>query len=210
MPSRANRAPARPGNRQRQQVAAEAARILATEGQRNYGIAKEKAANRLGIRGRGGLPSNSEIEAELKRYQALYGGQAHGHALQRLRRASLEAMKFFRAFRPRLVGPVLEGTADEHSRVTLHVFCETGDEVLMFLQQHGIAFEQEQRRIRWHDGSSRTLELVVVQAGGELFELAVMAGKQWKQPPPDPIAGTAQRRAGPAEVERLIAAAQEN
>ncbi len=203
MRSRATR-PSNQHTRLRQQVAAEAARILATEGQRNYGLAKEKAAHRLGIRGRGGLPSNSEIEAELKRYQSLYGGHAHEAALTRLRQSALEAMGFFKPFRPRLVGPVLEGTADDHSRITLHLFCETGDEILIFLQDRGIGFEQERRRIRWYDGSQRTLELVVVEADRQVFELAVMTGKRWKQAPPDPVSGTSQRRAGAAEVARLV------
>lgn len=195
----------RGNNRLRLQVAAEAARILATEGQRNYGQAKRKAANRLGMSGRTGMPSNSEIAEQLKRYQTLYGGDQHAEGLARLREAALEAMQFFSRFRPKLVGPVLEGTADRHSRITLHLFCDTPDEVVSFLLSRNIRFEQETRRIRWHDDSHRDLELVVIEAGGESFELALMAGGSWKQPPPDPVDGRAQRRAGTAEVEKLIA-----
>jgi len=194
----------RSNNRVRQQVAAEAARILATEGQRNYGQAKRKAANRLGMSGRSGMPSNSEIAEQLKRYQTLYGGDQHAEALVRLREAALEAMQFFSRFRPKLVGPVLEGTADQHSRITLHLFCDTPDEVVSFLLSRNIRFEQEMRRIRWHDDRYRDLDLVVIEAGGESFELALMAGASWKQPPPDPVDGRAQRRAGTGEVERLI------
>ena len=207
MGSRHGRNSERTADRRRQEVAFEAARILATEGQRNYRSAKEKAAHRLGVPAHGGLPSNSEVEAELKRYQALYGGDAHRAAVQDLREAAIEAMKFFERFRPKLVGPVLEGTADEHSRVTLHLFCETPDEVVAFLLDRNIRFEQETRRIRWHDDSYRDLDLVVIDAGGESFELALMAGGSWKQPPPDPVDGRAQRRAGTAEVEKLIATA---
>lgn len=198
----------RPGNRQssrqRQEVAAEAARILATDGQRNYHQAKQKAAHRLGLSARAGMPSNSEIESELKRYQALYGGEAHLDAVAELRRAALEAMKFFSRFRPKLVGPVLEGTADRHSRISLHVFCDNSEDVVSFLLERNIRFEQETRRIRWHDDSYRDLELVVIEAGGACFELGLMTGNTWKQPPPDPVDGRAQRRAGTAEVERLI------
>jgi len=205
MPNRGTRPGSRQNNRQRQEVAVEAARILATEGQRNYHHAKQKAAHRLGLSGRHGMPSNSEIEAELKRYQALYGGRAHYEAVAELRRAALEAMKFFARFRPKLVGPVLEGTADQHSRISLHVFCDTAEEVISFLLARNISFEQETRRIRWHDDSYRELELVVIEADGQSFELGLMAGNAWKQPPPDPIDGRAQRRAGLQQVERLIA-----
>lgn len=201
MPTRGDRQ----NDRIRQEVAAEAARILATEGQRNYGQAKQKAAHRLGLSGRSGLPSNTEVEAELKRYQALYGGVELADDLVEKRRAALEAMKFFGRFRPKLVGPVLEGTSDRHSRISLHVFCETEDDVVAFLLSRNIRFEQETRRIRWHDNSYRDLELVVIEADEQCFELALMAGSGAKQPPPDPVDGRAQRRAGTAEVERLIA-----
>ena len=204
MPNRGDRPGNRHNNRQRQEVALEAARILATEGQRNYHQAKQKAAHRLGFSGRAGMPSNSEIEAELKRYQALYGGNQHFDGVAELRRAALEAMKFFSRFRPKLVGPVLEGTADRHSRISLHVFCDHAEELISFLLERKICFEQETRRIRWHDDSYRDLELVVIEAGGQCFELGLMTGGAWKQPPPDPIDGRAQRRAGTAEVERLV------
>jgi len=190
--------------RLRQEVAAEAARILATEGQRNYRLAKEKAATRVGLSGRSGLPSNSEIKLELKRYQAMYGGNEHATRLADLRQAALAAMKFFHRFRPRLVGPVLEGTADQHSRVALHLFCDHSEEVIAFLHRNAIAFIQEQRRIRWYDGSARDLELIVIEADGNVFELAMMAGSGWRQPPPDPISGSSQRRAGLTEVEQLL------
>jgi hypothetical protein len=199
-----NRQNNRHNNRQRQEVAVEAARILATEGQRNYHQAKQKAAHRLGFSGRAGMPSNSEIESELKRYQALYGGDEHFDGIVELRRAALEAMKFFSRFRPKLAGPVLEGTADRHSRISIHVFCENAEEVISFLLARNIRFEQEARRIRWHDDSYRDLELVVIEADGQCFELGLMTGSTWKQPPPDPIDGRAQRRAGTAEIERLI------
>lgn len=200
MPARGDRQ----NDRLRQEVAVEAARILATEGQRNYGQAKQKAAHRLGLSGRSGLPSNSEVETELKRYQALYGGDERASDVTEKRRAALEAMKFFNRFRPKLVGPVLEGTSDQHSRISLHVFCETTDEVIAFLLSRNINFEQETRRIRWYDNSYRDLELVVIDADGQCFELGLMAGNNWKQPPPDPVDGRAQRRAGTAEIERLI------
>lgn len=189
----------------RQEVAFEAARILATEGQRNYRTAKEKAALRLGVPINRGLPSNSEVEAELKRYQALYGGEAHIDTVHELREAAIEAMRFFHRFRPKLVGPVLEGTADRYSRITLHLFCDTPDEVVAFLMSQHLPFEQETRRIRWHDGSQRDLDLVVVEANGQVFELALMSGPAGRQPPPDPVDGRPQRRAGIAEVESIVA-----
>src|SRR5690554_5247251 len=145
----------------RLEVAAEAARIMATEGQRSFLAAKQKAARRLGAPARNGLPSNSEIEQALRDWQQLYGGSEHAQILLELRQTALSAMRFFKAFRPRLVGPVLEGTADGHSRICLHLFADDPDAIIHFLMENGLPFSQESRRIRWHDGSVRDLDLMV-------------------------------------------------
>ena len=113
----------------RRNVASEAARIMATEGQRNFAIAKRKAAERVGLNpGRLALPSNREVEEALRAYQGLYGGDDHTRNLEDLRATAVSAMRSLEAFNPRLVGPVLDGTADEYSRISLHVFHDPVDE----------------------------------------------------------------------------------
>ena len=196
----------RSGDRLRLEIAAEAARIMAVEGQRSYLAAKHKAAERLGASTRGGLPSNSQIEQALKEWQFLYGGDEHRQHLRLLREAALEAMEFLTPFRPRLVGPVLEGTADEFSRVCLHVYDEDPDSVVRFLMEHGIPFEQERRRIRWHDGGWRELDVLVVEAGEQTVEMSLMIGRDALQAPPSPIDGQPLRRASLNEVRTLLEA----
>lgn len=196
----------RSSDRLRLEIAAEAARIMAVEGQRSYLAAKHKAAERLGASTRGGLPSNSQIEQALKEWQFLYGGDAHRQHLQALREAALEAMHFLAPFRPRLVGPVLEGTADEFSRICLHVYDEDPDSVVRFLMEHGIPFEQERRRIRWHDGGWRELDVLVVEAGEHTVEMSLMIGRDALQAPPSPVDGQPLRRAGLRELQAMLAA----
>ncbi len=191
-------------SRVRQEVAAEAARIMATEGQRSFLAAKQKAAQRVGAPTRSGLPSNSEIEQALRDWQQLYGGAEHAQIVHELRQNALSAMRFLKAFRPRLVGPVLEGTADEHSRICLHLFADDPDAIIHFLMENGLPFSQESRRIRWHDGSVRDLELMVVEADGQVFELAQLIGPDARQPLPSPVDGRPQQRASPAELEALL------
>ncbi len=200
----ADKSSRRSADRLRLEIAAEAARIIAVEGQRSYLAAKHKAAERLGASTRGGLPSNSQIEKALKEWQFLYGGEAHRSHLRALRTAAVEAMEFLAPFRPRLVGPVLEGTADEFSRVCLHVFDEDPDSVVRFLMEHGIPFEQERRRIRWHDGGWRELDVLVVEAGEHTVEMSLMIGREALHSPPSPIDGHALRRASLHEVKALL------
>ncbi|AKS42848.1 hypothetical protein [Wenzhouxiangella marina] len=188
----------------RQSIAAEAARIMATEGQRSYLLAKQKAAERLGASTRNGLPSNAEVEDELKTWQQLYGGEELKEALENLRREAAAAMRFLDDFRPRLVGPVAEGTADQFSRVCLQVFSDDPDAVVRYLMENHIAFDQERRRVRWHDGKPRTVDVLVVDRRGTLVEMMLMIGRDALQPLPSPIDGRPQLRLALSEVEALL------
>ncbi|MEJ8569449.1 hypothetical protein [Elongatibacter sediminis] len=188
----------------RREIAAEAARIIATEGQPNYHMAKKKAAERVGVSERLALPSNLEVQDALLMYQGLYGGSAHADNLDRLRGAAVEAMRRLEVFSPRLVGPVLDGTAGPHSRVSLHVFCDAPENLVLYFLEAGVSFVQEQRRIRWHDSGYRTMQVLVVEVDGTTVELLVFQPVDLRQAPPSPIDGKPQRRAGLTEVECLL------
>ena len=193
----------------RQQVAVEAARIIAAGGQRNYLAAKQKAAERLGLSSRMALPSNREVEDALRTHLNLYGNSMFGDAghagvLRELRAVALEAMQQLADFHPRLVGPVLEGTADPHSRVCLHVFSDPADSVVIHLLDRNLPFRQETRRIRWHDGSHRDVDLVLMEVDGQTLELSLFNNVDRRQAPPDPISGNPQRRASAEEVKKLL------
>ena len=121
----------------RHRLAHEAARLIAEGGLRDYQQAKLKAAQRLGILDDASLPRNREIEDALREYQRLFQPDTID-ALRSRREAALRAMEFFQPFDPRLVGPVLEGTADARSPVALQVYSDDADAVARFLEQHGI------------------------------------------------------------------------
>ena len=107
---------------------------MAEGGIRDYHQAKLKAAERLGIFDDASLPRNREIEDALREYQRLFQRENVAAVRQR-REAALRAMEFFRDFEPRLVGPVLEGTADTRSPVTLHLYSDDPDAAPRFLDQ---------------------------------------------------------------------------
>jgi len=188
----------------RLEVAAEAARIIATEGQHNYHAAKRKAADRVGTSERLALPSNAEIEDALRCYQGLYGGAAHIENLERLRAVAIEAMYFLEKFNPRLVGSVLDGTANEHSRVTLHVFSDSTESLILQFLESGTPFRQEQRQIRWYNSAHRTVPMIVFDQRDVAIELMIFEEVLLRQSPPSPINGKPQRRANLADVECLL------
>jgi hypothetical protein len=189
----------------RLEVAVEAARIIATEGQHNYRAAKKKAAARLGTSERLALPSNTEVKDALRRHQDLYGGAAHAENLERLRGIAVDAMYYFQSYNPRLVGSVLDGTAGEHSRIALHIFSDSIESVILHFLNKGVPFSQEQRKIRWFDGDHRTLPLLVFELDDATVELMIFDRVHLRQAPPSPIDGKPQQRATLAEIECLIA-----
>jgi len=190
----------------RLEVAAEAARILATEGQNSYHAAKKKAAERIGVSARMALPSNLEVKDALRSYQALYGGVSHQQNIDRLRAIAAQSMRLLGSFEPRLVGSVLDGTASPHSRIALHVFADSVESLILFLLEEKIAFAQEQRQIRWFNGEHRSVPIVVIERDDSELEMTVFEPVHLRQSPPSPIDGRPQRRATLAEVELLLQA----
>ena len=189
----------------RREIAAEAARIMVTQAQNNFRIAKQKAAERLGVSPGAGLHSNVEVESALRAYQGFYGGKQHTHHIQKMREIALRVMRSLESFCPRLVGPVLEGTADEHAQILLHVFNDPPDAVAIHLLEQGLSFHAAQRKIRWHDGSYRQVPILLTDAEGITVELALFSQVDLRQAPPSPVDGRPQKRAPLTEVECLLA-----
>ena len=133
--------------RMRQRIAVEAARIMTEEHLSDYYRAKHKAASRLGATNTRNLPRNDEIEKALVEYQKLFRADSHPANLKRLRQTAVRAMEFLARFNPRLVGPVLRGTANEHTEITLHVFAEIPEEIGLFLLEHDIPHQHRDKRV---------------------------------------------------------------
>src|SRR3546814_18220118 len=70
-------------------------------------------------------------------------GDSHRAALRLRREAALRALEFFIGFDARLVGPVLDGTADANSPVTLQLYTDDADAVPRFLDEIGRASWRE-------------------------------------------------------------------
>ena len=191
-------------NEQRRRIAVEAARLIAEGGLRDYRQAKLKAASRLGITDDLSLPKNGEIEDALREHQRLFRANEQPETLKTLREAALEAMRFFAEFEPRLVGPVLEGTADEHSAVCLHLHDDGADRIAMFLQERGIPYEERTRRLRLERETTVDVPVFVFSAGDSAIDLTVLPYNRLRQAPLDRIDEKPMRRANLAAVEELV------
>ncbi|MGH8163757.1 MAG: hypothetical protein ACREP1_05420 [Rhodanobacteraceae bacterium] len=189
----------------RRRIALEAARLISEHGIRDYGQAKLKAAERLGVGDEQGLPRNREIEDALREHQRLFQSDEQPQALRARREAACEAMRFLRRFETRLVGAVLEGTADAHSAVCLHVFCDAPEEIAAFLRERGIPFEQRSRVLRLDRQRNGAFPMLLFDADGLPIDLTLLPRDALRQPPLDRIDERPTRHASLAAVEALLA-----
>ena len=191
--------------RNRRRIAQEAARLMSEHGIRDFHHAKVKAAERLGILETQALPRNNEIEDALREHQRLFHGDTQPQALRARREAAVEAMRFLRGFDARLVGAVLEGTADEHSAVCLHVFSDDPEAPGLFLREQGIPLETQTRRLRWSHSEQSEHTVLLFGADGIPFDLTVLPMDALRQAPLDRVDERPMRRATAAMVQQLLA-----
>lgn len=132
----------------RQMIAQQAARMMAEDGVSDYAYAKKKAGKQLGVTDSQGLPSNVEVEEELKIYHALYLADEQPEHLAKLRENALYTMELLQAFNPFLTGAVLEGTASLGTDTQIHLFADSAKEVEIFLLNKNIPFEANEKSYR--------------------------------------------------------------
>ena len=188
----------------RRRIALEAARLMAEEGVTSYFSAKQKAVLRLGLDSKSNLPDNVQIEEALAEHQRLFAGAAGLATLRRLRQTAIKAMRRFEKFNPRLVGPILAGTASEHSDVMIHLFADTAEEVGLFLFDERIPFEEDIKRTNSTKNKKMEYPVFRFLAGETTIELTVFPIDGIRQAPPSPVDGRPMQRAAIAVVEQLL------
>ena len=188
----------------RHRLATEAARLMAEGGIRDYHQAKLKAAARLGIFDDASLPRNREIEDALREYQRLFNADQAGD-LRARREAAVQALDFFSGFEPRLVGPVLDGTADRNSPVALHLHADDAEAVARFLEERRIPAESRVRRLRIDRERSEDVPVWVFAADGLAFDLTVLPLVRLRQAPLSSVDEKPMKRATLSQLRTLLA-----
>lgn len=188
----------------RQAIAREAARLMIEHGHEDYGAAKRKAAERFGVTDLAVLPKNAEIEEALAEHQRLFQPDAHASELSAMRSCAIDAMRLLAEFEPRLVGPLLSGTATAHNDITLHLFADTPESVAVRLIDRGIRHEVAQRRLRISRDEFEAYPAVRFNAGDHEVDATIFPRDGIRQAPPGPVDGRPMRRATVEEVEGLL------
>lgn len=127
----------------RREIASVAARMMAEDGIDDYGFAKRKAAKTLGASEGESLPTNGEVEEELRAYLAIFQEEEQPQRLHALRLAALDVMEFLAEFRPYLTGAVLDGTAGRYSGIEISLYADSAKDVEIMLLSHNIAYEPD-------------------------------------------------------------------
>jgi hypothetical protein len=125
----------------RRAIALAAARLMAEDGLTDYTAAKRKAARSLGAEHGEGLPTNEEIQTELRLYLSIYQEEEQNNRLRSLRQTALNAMLLLDEFQPRLTGAVLDGTAARYSPIHLQLVADSSKDVEIWLLTNRISFD---------------------------------------------------------------------
>lgn len=187
----------------RARIAAAAARVMAEEGIDDFALAKRKAARRLGAADTESLPSNDEVEAELRDYLALYQADEHPERILELRRLALEAMAALERFNPYLTGPVLAGIAGPYAEIELQLFPESSKEVELFLLDRKIPYDATDER-RYTGDRARAVAVISLDWQGVPLRLSVFDPRDERAALKTTLAGRVAARAGIAEVRGLV------
>lgn len=189
---------------ERRRLAYESARILVEQGPGELDRARRKAAARLGISDKRCWPDNAEINDALITQQRLFEPDIDAD-LADLRRHALEAMRELAAFRPRLVGPALRGTATRAHGVELRLFADSPEEVLMVLMERRIPWRERELSLRFAGGVVQAHPVFEFVAGDVPVHLQVLPRNALRQPPLDPVSDRPERGIDAEDLAALLA-----
>ena len=139
----------------RQLIAQKAAQMMAEDGINDFAYAKKKASKQLGVSEASVMPTNAEIEEEIRLYHEIYNADEQPLELAKLRQAALLTMQLFERFNPHLTSSVLDGSAGKFSQTHIHLFADSAKDVEMFLLNQQIPFESSEKSYRISDKPSK-------------------------------------------------------
>ncbi len=142
-----------PDERLRRQIAFLAAQMMYQRTETEYFTAKRKAARQLGVEYRyrpSDLPSNREIRDQIQAMARMHEGSKRLEKLQDMRVEALRLMRRLARFRPRLIGSVCTGHVRKGSDIDIHLFSDSLALVTDTLDELGLEYEVEHKRIIKH------------------------------------------------------------
>jgi hypothetical protein len=189
----------------RLRICEEAARIMAEQGVRDFQLAKEKAALRLGFpRRKTDLPSNLEVEGALSRRLRLFSADSLEARQKQLLAAAATAMDWLSEFQPRLAGALLRGSVTERTPVELHVFADTSEEVFMQLVETGARVTTLEKRVRYSARRHQQVPVFSFDLDEAPIEVLSFRSKEIREAPLCPVEGRPMTRVPLGRVREIL------
>ena len=104
-----------------------------------FGAAKHSALRDLGL-AKAALPSNEEVEEQVREHIAIFCAESQAQELLALRRLALVWMTRMHEFRPYLTGAVWSGIATQWSDIYIQLFCDDPKSAEIALIEHGVQY----------------------------------------------------------------------
>jgi hypothetical protein len=122
------------------EIAAAAARMVVEEGL-GFGAAKQRALKQLGLPGRTALPTNEDVEDQVREHIAVFCADTQPQELRALREHALVWMARLAEFQPLLGGAVWHGWATRWSDIDLSLFADDPKSVEIALINQNLRYE---------------------------------------------------------------------
>jgi hypothetical protein len=173
----------------KQKIADEAARLLTEAGTVDYGWARRKATQRLGVSRERELPDMMMIETAFRNYQQLFRPQDHS-CVETQREAALKMMLWLEPFSPHLAGPLARGISAPRADILIYVYADSPKELVFTLMEKRLLWESDDLLL----DNQQPAQLFFVPHSGQQFRLLLLPLSSLRQPPLDEVTG--RREAG--------------
>lgn len=186
------------------QIAHIAAKILADEGINDYLLAKQRAVQRLHLPENSALPKNAVVHQCLASHLEIFDKNGLAKRQVKFRRLAIQIMEMLEAFQPLVVGSIVDGVITKTSRLQIHVFAPTAEDVAVVLIDQNIPYELTEQKICFSPKKTETKPAYNFLMGNTPANICVFAEKEWRITPIDPIYGKSTNRLNKISVENLL------
>ena len=166
---------------------------------RNYAMRQQRGERRASG------PDNLQIHAALVEQLSLFDFDVQHQRITQLRVIALDCLARFEEFQPRLVGPVLYGTALDVDPITLHVFSEEVEQISRFLIQQRYKYSLGEITMRFSGKPmQRDVPVFSLVVADTDVDLVVLASTHAADRPLSSLSGSPMLRFTAAEVKNLL------
>ncbi|OOZ38135.1 hypothetical protein, partial [Solemya elarraichensis gill symbiont] len=150
----------------------------------DYGWARRKATQRLGVSRERELPDMMMIETAFRNYQQLFRPQDLS-CVEIQREAAVEMMSWLKSFSPHLAGPLARGISAPRADLLIYVYADSPKELVFTLMEKQLVWESDDLLLE----NQQQVQLFFVPHAGQQFRLLLLPLSSLRQPPLDEVTG---------------------